>query len=442
MCDAAEAAPEHVTGRTEMWTRSSSKAASRRREPLLLARHGRAWDADLVAAHLMSCQRQMVLGLGRRTPWAGLDAETLDSCFGHGAAVIARVAASGQRPEWRTAKDLEKAQVAAFRHQALDHWKRVNAHSRRGDRLAVAFDPERHAAPDAPMDKLFEQPDLLVVQRDLLVELEDLGLRAFWRVVLTESVSFKAAGDQLGLDKAEVMARTRAGRTAFAAYLDRRETGELCEQRSADILALRAGAADERCVERAEAHLEACYACSLVHTPHDGAIERGILGAAPVGFLLRLAMRAGDVASVPTTRWTEAGTGARLVAGGLAALTVAGTGAGIDAATTHHREPAAPPTRAVTSTTSAPVREAIRSPALVLPAATGTTAPISASRKRAAAASAAARARRSSTTAASSSAPATKEFSFEQRAATTVTPSTQAPSPSLPSPAAAEFAGP
>jgi len=359
-------APVQTTSGTGMPTRGAKRVEAERRGPVLLARRGRCWDAQEVAEHLMSCRAQMVCGLRRKTPWAGLDADTLDSCFGHGAAVIARVAASGQRPEWRRAKDLEKAQIAAFRHQALDHWKRVNAQFRQGDRLAVAFDPERHASPDTPMDRLFEQPDLHTIQRDLLAELADPELRAFWGVVLAEAGSFKVAGDRLGLTKAQVMARTRAGRSAFASYLDRRETGELCQERGEDIFALRAGTGNDARAERAEAHLVSCYACSLVHEPHTGAFERGILSVAPIGLLLRLATRAGEVASVPATRWTEAGAGARLVTGAVVALTVAGSGLGIEAATrdrtiAHESRPN------VTRPAPGGVREGSRTPARLLP---------------------------------------------------------------------------
>ena len=414
----------------------------------------------------------MVYGLRRKTPWAGLDLETLDSCYGHGAAVISRVAASGQRPEWRSRHDLEKAQVAAFRHQALDHWKRVNAQSRRGDRLAVVFDPERHAAPDAPMDRLFEQPDLHAIQRDLLAELGDAELRVFWAAVFGEEAGFKAAGDRLGLDKAQVMARTRAGRTAFASYLDRRETGELCRGRAEDIAALRAGSADEPGAERAEAHLECCYACSLIHRPHVGAFERGILGAAPTGLLLQLLRRASDVASVPAARWTEMGGAARVAAGGLAALTAAGTGIGVEAAVDRH-----PSRRASVASghrAQAVARERFHAPAQLLasraalaitPATSGSVRPAGAAAKTVrkgvgrrprsitVAAFAATRSATSSlsprgarSTSVASTGPAVQEFSFERgtRAASRSPTPAAVPAPagavSTPlSPAAAEF---
>ncbi len=377
-------APGHATTGTGMSAMGSTRKVRRRTDRLLLARRGRQWDADDVARHLMACREQMVCGLRRKTPWAGLDLDTLDSCFGHGAAIIVKVAVSGQRPEWRTAKDLEKAQIAAFRHQALDHWKRVNARSRQGDRMAVAFDPDRHSPQDAPMDRLFEQPDLHAIQRDLTAELADAELRVFWTAVLSGPASFKAAGDQLGLSKAQVMARTRAGRSVFADYLDRRETGELCRERGVDIVALRGGTASEERAERAEAHLEACYSCSLVHQPQTSAFERGILGITPIGLLLRMAMRAGEVASIPATRWTEAGAGARLAAGGLAALTVTGAGVSIEAATKARRVTERPPRPGVSRVVPAAPPERIRTPALLLPAVRPAPAPTVSVMRRAA----------------------------------------------------------
>ena len=449
---AEEGASEQSTSGMRMPAREAKEVEAERRGPVLLARRGRCWDAQAVAEHLMSRRAQMVCGLKRKTPWAGLDADTLDSCFGYGAAVIARVAASGQRPEWRRPKDLEKAQIAAFRHQALDHWKRINAQSRQGDRLAVTFDPERHASPDTPMDRLFEQPDLHAIQRDLLAELADPELRAFWSVVLGEAGSFKTAGDRLGLTKAQVMARTRAGRSAFAGYLDRRETGELCRERSGDIVAMHAGTMNALLAERAKAHLECCYACSLIHEPHTGAFERGILGVAPIDVLLRLATRAGEVASVPATRWTEAGAGTRLVGGAVAALTVAGSGLGIEAAIRDRpitREPRPSGKRQA----PAAVREGSRTPALLPPRSTPTPPASRRVPKARTAARRAAKERSSPREARSAtdskpspppSGPAASEFSFERgssSAAPTAPVATPAATPQT-SPPTTEFSSP
>lgn len=440
---AAELKATDVNTGSTLTTKVRAKPGSGKR--ILLPRRGRAWDGQQVAEHLMSCRSQMVYGLRRKTPWAGLDDETLESCFSHGAAVIARVASSGERPEWRTARDLEKAQIAAFRHQALDHWKRVNAQSRQGDRLAVEFDPERHAAPDAPIDRLYEQPDLHAIQRDLLAELDDPDLRGFWTPVLQDTVSFKAAGDKLGLNKAQVMARTRAGRAAFAAYLDRRDTGELCRVRELDIRAWRSGSADDAAAERAQAHLACCYACSLVHERARGAFERGILGVAPTGLVLRLLARLSDLASTPAGRITETVGGARLLAGGLTAVTIAG--AGVDAASRHSApepRPVRPYAHAKTATVSAPTD---RIPAAVLlPATTkvreapsGSATPERPRSDRLKRADASPSPTVSRQPAATSAAPA-GEFSFERRA-------TASPNPPLtthkhPSAPTSEFGGP
>lgn len=333
---------------------------ARRRGP------GGSWDADEVAAHLMSCRDQIVRGLGHKSPWDGLDDETLASCYGHGAAVIAKVASSGQRPEWRTTKDLERAQVAAYRHQALDHWKRINTQSRQGDRFTVVFDPERHASGDAPMDRLFEQPDLMAIERDLLAELVDDELRSFWSLVLRERHTFKSAGDRLGLTRAMVMAHTRAGRAAFNVYLERRGTGQLCVERSMDVRAHRAGKADPVRAERAEAHLESCYACALVHEPSTSAFQRGLLGLAPTGLILRFLFRSGEGPASPVLRTAlESSSGSRMVATGLAAVAVAGSGVGIQAA---RDAPAKPPepSREIASVGQAPATHAVTAAAVTI----------------------------------------------------------------------------
>ncbi len=314
--------------------RSAGPATERDRVLLRPRRRGgrERWDADEIADYLMSIRRRLLRALARRTPWAGLDAETLESCYSHGAAVVVRLAVSGGRVEWRGAKDLERAQIAAFRHQALDHWKRVNAESRRGDRDSVAFDPNLHSPEASPIERLFEQPDLHVVQRDLLAELDDLQLKRFWSAILNDSATFKEAGDALGLTKREVAASTRVGRTRFAGYLDRREAGELCRDRARDIARVKAGTCDADQRERAEAHLQCCYACALVFEPETSAIQRGILGVAPTGFLLRLLMRATDIASSPVARVADSGSAARAIAVGAAAVAV---GAGVERVGSH-----------------------------------------------------------------------------------------------------------
>lgn len=291
------------------------------------------WNADEVAEHLMSCEREIVLGLAWKRPWAGLDEETQASCYGHAVAIVARIAESSQRPEWRRAGDLEKAQVAAYRNQALEHWRRVNTQSRRGERFVLLFDPERHAAGHSPIDALFASPDLHAVESDLLAELVQEQLRDFWTIVLREQVGFKDAGDRLGLTKAGVIAHTRAGRAAFAEYLERRATGDLCIQRGADIAADRRGAASPVQSRRARAHLESCYACALAYEPRTSAFQRGILSISPLGLALRLATRASEAASAPATRIAETSAASRAVAAGAVTLALAGSGVGIQAAT-------------------------------------------------------------------------------------------------------------
>jgi hypothetical protein len=360
----AAAAARMTTAVTDTITTNKPRIGRR-----LPARRGAAWDADEVARHLMSCRAQMICGLRRRTPWVGLDADTLDSCFGLGAALISRMAATGERPEWRTAGDLEKAQVAAFRNQTYDHWKRINAQSRQGDRHAVAFDPERHASQEASIDRLLELPDVASVRRDLLAEIDDEDLRRFWAPVLEEAINFKSAGDRLGLTKAQVMSRTRAGRAIFEGYFERRETGELCHQRGRDIAALRGGNAGAAAAGRAQAHLESCYPCALSHEPNSGAFERGLLSAGPLGMVLRLVPRASDVAGFPAAGRPAADACVRLLAGGLAAIAVVGTGAGVHAvrhdrvAPAHSKVPARAHPRAVARPAARDNLQAVRIPA-------------------------------------------------------------------------------
>ena len=277
----------------------------------------------------MARQAGIVRGLARSSPWAGIDENTRDSYFGAAAATIARIAETGEREDWRSFRDLEKAQITAYRHEALDHWKRINAASRSGDKSAVEFDAERHDTGVSPIEKLFDQPDLIAVQRDLLADLNDEHLRAFWSIVFDQQVTFKHAGDQLGMTKSGVMVATKNGRKLFAGHLHRRASGELCRSRGIDIKALRAGGASARQRERAEAHLEGCYACALVHEPRTSALDRGLLGLAPTGLILRLLAKAGEAASVPVLRIAESGTVGRAAAAGVAALAVAGAGVGV-----------------------------------------------------------------------------------------------------------------
>ncbi|MEJ7893302.1 MAG: hypothetical protein WKF94_11750 [Solirubrobacteraceae bacterium] len=421
------------------------------RRRLVLARRDGRWDRVRVAEHLMSCRGQMIFGLRHKSPWAGLDVDTLDSCFGAAAALVVELAASGKRADWRTADDLEKAQIAAYRNQVRDHWKRVNAQARVGDRLSVVFDPERHATPDAQLERLYAQPDLFEIRRDLLAELTDPGLLAFWQLVFDERLSFKVAGDRLGLTKSQVVVRTRSGRAFFSSYLDRRGSGGLCIERGVDIDAARAGTATDAARERAEAHLESCYGCSLVYAPRTSAFDRGMLGLAPIGLVLRLSTRLGEAATSAVMRCADAGPGARVAAGGLAAAALAGSAVGLEAATSP-----APPAAEVRA---APVRqpptgtlprEVFRSPGLLI------TPTVTAAPSAAAAATrpvARPRAASQSTTTTETPVPATvapppapaptpppakPEFSLER--GDTAAPAEAAPA--APSPATTEFAGP
>ena len=157
----------------------------------LLRRGGAAgWDPDEVAEHLMARETRIVRGLAQSTPWVGIDDDTLGSYYGFAAAIIARVAETGAREDWRTLDDLERAQVSAFRNQAFDHWKHRNATVRTADKHAVTFDPQRHDPGEAVFDRLFAQPDLVTVRRDLLAELTDPTLRSFWTLVFSEQITY------------------------------------------------------------------------------------------------------------------------------------------------------------------------------------------------------------------------------------------------------------
>ncbi len=315
-----------------MATEAPTAAPIRGRFARMMRRGGRdGWDPDEVAGHLMARRAGIMRGLARSSPWAGIDEDTRASYYGSAAATIARIAATGEREDWQTFADLERAQITAYRHESLDHWKRLNAASRRGDKSAVEFDADRHITGVAPLDKLFEQPDVIAVQRDLLADLTDENLRAFWTTVFEEQVTFKEAGDRLGMTKSGVMVATKSGRKLFAGHLHRRASGELCRSRGLDIKALNSGDASATQRERAEAHLEGCYACALVHEPRTSALDRGLLGLAPTGLILRLLSRAGDAASVPALRVAESGTVGRAAAAGVAALAVAGAGVGVKA---------------------------------------------------------------------------------------------------------------
>ena len=457
--DAEAAGTERSAGSADVSDRAplisfpTRRVTSVERRRLVLARREGRWDKVPVAEHLMACRRQMIFGLRHKSPWAGLDLDTLDSCFGAAAALVVEIAASGKRADWRTAEDLEKAQIATYRNQVRDHWKHINAQARTGDRLSVVFDPERHAAPDAQLERLYMQPDLFEIRRDLLAELTDPDLLTFWQLVFDERLTFKVAGDRLELTKSQVMVRTRSGRALFIAYLDRRETGDLCIERGADIAATRAGSASDPVRERAEAHLESCYGCSLVHAPRTSALDRGMLGLAPVGLVLRLHTRLSEVATSAAMRCADAGPGARVAAGGLVAAALAGSAVGLDAATTP-----APPAAMVRTAPArqVPVPELLRRPGMsVTPAlaetvvgSAGNGMPRTVARPRGGGADPGATTNATSVPTPPTPAPATTpppaapEFSFE-RGRTVVTAESVPPAavPIAPVPPA-EFAGP
>ncbi len=406
-----------------------SGTTSRERRPRAWRRSGvRGWDPDEVAAHLLSCERQIVHGLERRTPWAGIDPETRISLYGHAAAVIARIAASAQRPDWRTPRDLERAQVAAYRHQAQDHWRAVNAQSRHGERHTVRFDEELHQVGEAPLDRLFEQPDLLSIARDLVAEIAEEELRDFWIVVFTEGISFTQAGVRLEMKKSEVIAATRNGRAIFESYLERRASGELCVERFRDIEAKRAGVASAFRIERAEAHLESCYSCAIIYDPGASALGRGLLGVAPTALVMRFMTRAGEAAS---TRLAESSAVSRAAAVAVTAAAAAGSGLGVKAVVERPAadRPAAIERRVPTRTSvaarpAAPPPDTIRAGTVLRPVVPAAAPPrakarrepaASTKRKRAAAAAAVALARRKRSAAASAAARAPAPSSANSR---------------------------
>lgn len=427
------------------------------RAPRAWRRSGvRGWDPDEVAAHLVAQQPQIVRGLARRTPWAGIDDETLASLYGHAAAVIARIAGSAQRPDWRTLKDLERAQVTAYRHQALDHWKLVNAQSRLGERSTVPFDETVHQSGDAPLDRLFEHPDVLSIARDLLAELADEELHDFWTIVFTEGVVFKEAGARLEMNKAAVIAATRNGRAAFERYLEQRASGALCVERGRDIDAVRAGVATPFRAERAAAHIESCYACGLVHDPGTGAFERGLLGVAPTALLVRLLTRAGEVASIPVTRFSESSAVSRAATVAVTAAAAAGSGLGVKAVVEQPPAPKAaivrPTPPPATARVAALVPDKIRAATVIRPPAVVQAAAAKPRRAAAAAARAAkkkastskAAAVRAATAAAASRRVEENEFSPEVGAQRPPAPQSAPPvnKPAPPAPPELEFGNP
>jgi hypothetical protein len=266
-----------------------------RRLPALLAPLGRrGWDCDDVAAHLMQRREPIVRGLAHRTPWSGIKADTLNGLYSEAAAIISRIAASQYRRDWRTHADLERAVIAAFRHQALHHWRSVNAAKRRGDRDAVEFDPERHARSEEVLASIFDaNPHEELVARDWLAQL-DGEVRQFWRLLL-DGVSFTDAGDRLGLSYAQSKVHHRAGLEQFARFRALQEAGKVCHLRAGAIAAYRSGTADAITAERAQAHLACCLACALVHDRQASAVTRGLFHVLPLPAVARAFARLRDV---------------------------------------------------------------------------------------------------------------------------------------------------
>ena len=282
------------------------------------------WSADEVAEHLLDRMPAIVTGLARRTPWAGIDRETCDELYLSAAATVSRLSAAGERPDWRTPRHLERAVIAAFRHEALAHWKTVNAQKRRGDREAAPFDPERDAPADDPLNRLFEpDPREELVARDWLAQLRG-EVREFWEPVVLDGIEYKEAGDRLGVDKARRQALYRDGIEHLTRFRRLLEEGRVCQLRAPAIAAYRAGTADPVTAERARAHLASCLPCALVHEAGASALERGILHALPVAAVGRAVAW---VREIPLGRAAEtAGAGGAMLFGkGVAVVVCAGT---------------------------------------------------------------------------------------------------------------------
>lgn len=281
------------------------------------------WSADEVAEHLIERMPPIVNGLARRTPWVGIDRETCEELYLSAAATVSRLSAAGERPDWQTPRHLERAVIAAFRHEALAHWKTVNAHKRRGDREAASFDPEHDAAADDPLNRLFEpDPREELVARDWLAQLRG-EVREFWEPVVLEGVEYKEAGDRLGVDKARRQALYRDGIEHLTRFRRLLEEGRVCQLRAPAIVAYRAGTADAVTAERARAHLASCLPCALVHEAGASALKRGILHALPVAAVGRAVAW---VREIPLGRAAEtAGAGGAMLFGNsIAAVVCAG----------------------------------------------------------------------------------------------------------------------
>lgn len=260
-------------------------------------------------------------GLRHRTPWRGIEEETLKELYDEAVTTVAQLAASQQRRDWRTRAHLERAVIAAFRHQAQHHWRHFNAMKRRGDRDAVEFDADLHGATDEVLTRIFDvNPHDALVARDWLAQV-DGDVRDFWRLLI-DGASFRHAGEELGLTYAECKVHQRVGLEQFARFRTLQEEGKVCQLRASAIAAYLAGTADAPTAERAEAHLACCLACALVHDQKASAVSRGLFHLLPVPLLARAFGRlrdlVGDRAAEATAGGAGVGGGALLLGNGAA----------------------------------------------------------------------------------------------------------------------------
>lgn len=307
-----------ATGRGSSATRSRP---SRRRPAVLTPLGRRGWDADAVASHLLQRRYAIMRGLRHRTPWRGIEEETLKELYDEAVTTVAQLAASQQRRDWRTRAHLERAVIAAFRHQAQHHWRHFNAMKRRGDRDAVEFDADLHGATDEVLTRIFDvNPHDALVARDWLAQV-DGDVRDFWRLLI-DGASFRQAEEELGLTYAECKVHQRVGLEQFARFRTLQEEGKVCQLRASAIAAYLAGTADAPTAERAEAHLACCLACALVHDQKASAVSRGLFHLLPVPLLARTFGRlrdlVGDRAAEATAGGASVGGGALLLGNGAA----------------------------------------------------------------------------------------------------------------------------
>ncbi len=259
----------------------------------------------------------------------GIDEDTLTELYLAAAATVSRLAGSGRRADWRTARHLERAVIAAFRHEALGHWKSINAQKRRADRHAVSFDSERDGASHNPLERIFESdPRDELVARDWLAQLRG-QVRDFWEPIILEGAQHKEAGDRLGVNKAQRQALYREGIEHLGRFRSLLEEGKVCQLRASAIVDLRAGTADAVTAERASAHLDCCLTCALQYDKQASALLRGILHLFPWPIIGRGVAWAREL-PVGRAAETAGGAGGVLLFGkGAAALCAGAVAAGV-----------------------------------------------------------------------------------------------------------------